>query len=298
VIDYYDILGITPDATEKEIRWAYRRMVFESHPDRNGSSPNADVLLQQINEAYHVLSTPDLRADYDRALFGSSLNSSTSNARTHSQINFSTQPTLLSTAVIRTFSLGWTLSGCIFALALEDSFFPMFPFTGELIGVLLLALLGGGFANALAERFGLPKIDGSFLGVFLGAFIGATWLSPEADSYSFFMIVKLSLGSGVAGFLGGALSGWAFTLPPLGLGTRTRLGGGLIFGTVLGACLGGLVGLSLSYQLSDEIFLALLALEPSENLELHLILLGSIAAGAGGFLVGLKRVSEKPSGQK
>lgn len=293
VIDYYEILGVSPDAAEKEIRLAYRRLVFESHPDRHGSNPNADVLLQQINEAYHVLSNSDLRHDYDHALFGASLRPSAESYGNSDPRSHHRKAPLLAETISKTFSLGWTLSGCLIALALQDTFLPLFSLTSAVVGVILLSLIGGGFSAALAERFELPRVDGSFVGVFLGALLGAAWLSPETDSYSFFIALKLCFGSGLAGSVGGAIAGWAFKRPPPNWSPRAGLGTGLFVATLLGACFGGVVGLSLSYQLSNEAFLVLLAMEPPENLEWQMTLLASVAAAAGGLLVGLKCFSEK-----
>src|ERR1700761_1037184 len=61
--DYYLILRLTPEATEREIRSAYRRLAIELHPDRSGL--NSDPFLE-LQEAYSVLSDPTRRAVYDR----------------------------------------------------------------------------------------------------------------------------------------------------------------------------------------------------------------------------------------
>lgn len=62
-IDYYDVLRAREDATPAEIHSAYRRQLNAHHPDRGGSTTDA----QRINEAYTVLSDPAARATYDRA---------------------------------------------------------------------------------------------------------------------------------------------------------------------------------------------------------------------------------------
>jgi molecular chaperone DnaJ len=63
--DYYEILGISKSADEKEIKRAYRKLAGEYHPDKN-SSPDADKKFKEINEAYSVLSDSQKRANYDR----------------------------------------------------------------------------------------------------------------------------------------------------------------------------------------------------------------------------------------
>ncbi|QBF34686.1 molecular chaperone DnaJ [Mycoplasmopsis phocirhinis] len=63
--DYYKILGISKDASEKEIKTAYRKLAMQYHPDKlkDGTS---DKKMQEINEAYQVLSDKEKRANYDR----------------------------------------------------------------------------------------------------------------------------------------------------------------------------------------------------------------------------------------
>lgn len=63
--DYYEILGISPDASAGEIKEAYHRRAFKSHPDRNRKSEEANKKMQEINEAYAILSDPIKRREYD-----------------------------------------------------------------------------------------------------------------------------------------------------------------------------------------------------------------------------------------
>ncbi len=63
--DYYEVLNVSPGASEEEVRKAFRHLALEYHPDRN-KSPDADVRFKEINEAYQVLSDPEKRAAYDR----------------------------------------------------------------------------------------------------------------------------------------------------------------------------------------------------------------------------------------
>jgi molecular chaperone DnaJ len=63
--DYYDILGIGRDATDEEIRRAFRKLAFKYHPDHNHGD-GAEERFKEVNEAYQVLSDPDRRAAYDR----------------------------------------------------------------------------------------------------------------------------------------------------------------------------------------------------------------------------------------
>ena len=63
--DYYEILGVSQDASFEEIRSAFRERAWENHPDRN-PSPDAVDRMQEINEAYEVLRDEEQRAAYDR----------------------------------------------------------------------------------------------------------------------------------------------------------------------------------------------------------------------------------------
>ena len=64
--DYYQILGVSKDATEKEIKKAYRRLARQYHPDVNPDAPDAEAKFKEVNEAYEVLGDPDKRARYDQ----------------------------------------------------------------------------------------------------------------------------------------------------------------------------------------------------------------------------------------
>ncbi len=64
--DYYAILGVPRNATEKEIKAAYRKLARQYHPDVNPGDKQAEERFKEINEAYQVLSDPEKRAAYDR----------------------------------------------------------------------------------------------------------------------------------------------------------------------------------------------------------------------------------------
>ncbi len=64
--DYYEILGVSTDASEEAIKRAYRRVAMENHPDRNPNDPGAEERFKEASEAYSVLRDGDLRARYDR----------------------------------------------------------------------------------------------------------------------------------------------------------------------------------------------------------------------------------------
>ena len=64
--DYYKILGVERNASEEDIRKAYRKLAMQYHPDRNPNDKQAEERFKEINEAYQVLNDSKKRAHYDR----------------------------------------------------------------------------------------------------------------------------------------------------------------------------------------------------------------------------------------
>jgi molecular chaperone DnaJ len=64
--DYYDILGVSRNATDQEIKSAYRKLALQFHPDRNPGKKDAEEKFKEAAEAYSVLSDGQKRANYDR----------------------------------------------------------------------------------------------------------------------------------------------------------------------------------------------------------------------------------------
>ena len=64
--DYYKVLGCERNATDKELKTAYRKLAHQYHPDKNPGDKTAEDKFKQLNEAYEVLSDPQKRAKYDQ----------------------------------------------------------------------------------------------------------------------------------------------------------------------------------------------------------------------------------------
>lgn len=64
--DPYEVLGVSRDAAEQEVKKAFRRMARELHPDVNAHDPDAEDKFKEAAEAYEILSDPERRATYDR----------------------------------------------------------------------------------------------------------------------------------------------------------------------------------------------------------------------------------------
>jgi molecular chaperone DnaJ len=64
--DYYQVLGVSRDATDQDLKQAYRRLAIKFHPDKNPGDKAAEERFKEIAEAYQVLSSVEMRARYDR----------------------------------------------------------------------------------------------------------------------------------------------------------------------------------------------------------------------------------------
>jgi molecular chaperone DnaJ len=64
--DYYEVLGVNRDASEEDIKKAYRRLAMKHHPDRNPENPAAEGHFKEAKEAYEILADPKTRSAYDQ----------------------------------------------------------------------------------------------------------------------------------------------------------------------------------------------------------------------------------------
>ena len=65
--DYYAVLGVSPDATEKHIQKAYRKLARDLHPDQNPGDTKAEERFKDVSAAYDVIGDPATRSKYDEA---------------------------------------------------------------------------------------------------------------------------------------------------------------------------------------------------------------------------------------
>lgn len=66
-LNYYQILGVAPNASEEEIKKAFRKQIIKIHPDHN-KAPDAHLRTIELTEAYEILNNPKTRAAYDKVL--------------------------------------------------------------------------------------------------------------------------------------------------------------------------------------------------------------------------------------
>ena len=69
-LNYYAVLGVSPQASQEEIKKAYRKLALAHHPDRNQGNRQADHKIREVNAAYEILGDPDSRKTYDRLRLG------------------------------------------------------------------------------------------------------------------------------------------------------------------------------------------------------------------------------------
>ena len=70
VVDYYAVLGVALQASQDEIKKAYRTLALQFHPDRNRGNREAEQKIREVNAAYEILGDPDARKTYDRLRLG------------------------------------------------------------------------------------------------------------------------------------------------------------------------------------------------------------------------------------
>jgi molecular chaperone DnaJ len=64
--DYYEVLGVGRDASDEDIKKAFRKLAKQHHPDMNDGDKSSEIKFKEVNEAYEVLSDPEKKARYDQ----------------------------------------------------------------------------------------------------------------------------------------------------------------------------------------------------------------------------------------
>jgi len=69
-LDFYGTLGVSREASDEDIKKAYRKLVLQYHPDRNPGDTQAEAKIREINAAYEILGDPDKRRTFERLRWG------------------------------------------------------------------------------------------------------------------------------------------------------------------------------------------------------------------------------------
>jgi curved DNA-binding protein CbpA len=80
--DYYKVLGVSKDASETDIKKAYRSLAFKYHPDKNPDNPAAEEKFKEAAEAYKILGDPDSKKRYDSFSFTRNFNDDSGRSNT------------------------------------------------------------------------------------------------------------------------------------------------------------------------------------------------------------------------
>ena len=64
--DYYEVLGVSKDASERDIKKAYKRLAMKLHPDRNAGDKDKEEQFKEVKEAYEILNDDQKRAAFDQ----------------------------------------------------------------------------------------------------------------------------------------------------------------------------------------------------------------------------------------
>ncbi|MGK0208341.1 MAG: molecular chaperone DnaJ, partial [Gammaproteobacteria bacterium] len=64
--DYYEALGVSKDASERDIKKAYKRLAMKYHPDRTAGDKELETKFKEVKEAYEILTDPQKRQMYDQ----------------------------------------------------------------------------------------------------------------------------------------------------------------------------------------------------------------------------------------
>ena len=67
-MNYYEILGVSTEANENEIKSKYRKLAMKYHPDRNPDDKKAEEMFKKVSEAYEVLGDKEKRKEYDKKI--------------------------------------------------------------------------------------------------------------------------------------------------------------------------------------------------------------------------------------
>ncbi len=181
--DYYDMMGLAPEASQDEIANMYRKLSKKYHPDKNTDDPDlvrwADGMMKELNEAYDILSDPAKRAQYDQ----------------RRRIPQSFRPTAQADAPPQPDITMWKY------LVLSGSGLSALSFGLLAIGITknpLIGIVAAGFGAYLGHKLGATRVNWIFYGMLIGGFLGSLTTIPGP--------IDFAIGAIVGGYFGFGLS--------------------------------------------------------------------------------------------
>lgn len=178
---HYEVLGLNPGCSGEEIRQAYRRLMFELHPDRNPGFPNRDDILLEVQTAYEVLSDPQLRREYHQSL----------------QLGALELPPEMGKASSSLYALQ-CLSGGLATLLLIQIAYPDTTRLLEASLCFVAMVLGGSFGAGASRRSGMGTREAVGLSAFIALAIAMLPLSQSADFGELAALVRPLLAASLA----------------------------------------------------------------------------------------------------
>lgn len=181
--DYYDMMGLAPEASQDEITTMYRKLSKKYHPDKNSDDPDllrwSDGMMKELNEAYDILSDPAKRSQYDQMR----------------RIPQSFRPTAQADAPPQPGATVWkylVFSGP----GLSALSFGLLAIT--ITRIPLIGIAAAGFGAYLGHKLGTTRVNWIFYGMLIGGILASLTSIPGP--------IDFVIGAIVGGYFGFGLS--------------------------------------------------------------------------------------------